>query len=86
MVNRVYPEDLGADVRPRRRPRIPAGIDVRSLGSGLELAARTVAELAGLALIVLAAWTWAPAIGYAVGGVCLLLAANFAGRSGSRDE
>lgn len=44
-------------------------------------ALRTLAELAGIACLVAAAWTLAPSLGLAVLGLGLILAANFAGRS-----
>ena len=77
MVSRVRPEDLGHDQIPRARirgiPRAPAG---------MVEAVRTLAELAGLGALVAAAWTVDVSAGLAALGVGLIIAANYAGRSG----
>lgn len=56
---------------------------VERVGIELLVLVRLLAELTGLALIVAAFWLLAPWAGVLAAGIALILAANFAGRSGS---
>jgi hypothetical protein len=42
---------------------------------------RSIVELTGIGLVVLAAALWHPIVGILTGGIALVVAANFAGRS-----
>ena len=54
---------------------------ILTVAAWLWLYRRSIVELAGLILIVTAAWFTDPVLGILCAGIALIVAANFAGRS-----